>query len=410
MTALGLLGYISAALLLQLAVSAAVAVRNYHRRNVIHSDFSSSNHGPDILTYAWQGLREFRVVGREFEDSAQAVCSFYLEPMDALPLPHFLAGQFITVCLHIQDLKKQTKIVTRCYSLSNKPGLKNYRISIKRVLAPAKCPTALPGQVSNYFHDCIHEGDVINVRAPSGQFHIDSESNGSVVMIAGGIGITPLLSMLLWCVEHQPTRVIHFYYGVKNSREQAFKSLLESLVTQHANFHLTVVYSGPLEGDKLGTDHQHRGYIDIELLRRTLPHSAEQFYVCGPSAMMESIVSGLTEWGVSRKNIHYEAFGPATIRSQPTKEDAGSNLVFEVKFQKSGRTLMWDGRDQNLLDFAEGNGIAIEAGCRAGSCGSCETKVVSGSVKYYQKPEYDIAPGYCLLCVGRPDSTLVIQA
>lgn len=410
MTALGLLGYISAALLLQLAVSIAVAVRNYHRRNLDHSDFPSSNHEPDILTSAWQGLREFRVVSREFEDNAQTVCSFYLEPIDALPLPHFLAGQFLTVFLQIQDLKKQTKIVTRCYSLSNKPGLKNYRISIKRVLVPAKFPAALPGQVSNYFHDSIHEGDVINVRAPSGQFHIDSESNSSVVMIAGGIGITPLLSMLLWCVEHQPTRVIHFYYGVKNSGEQAFKSLLESLVTQHANFHLTVVYSCPLEGDKLGADHQHRGYIDIELLRRTLPHGSEQFYVCGPSAMMESVVSGLSEWGVSRKNIHYEAFGPATILPQPTKEDAGSNLVFEVKFQKSGRTLIWDGRDQNLLDFAEGNSIAIEAGCRAGSCGSCETKVVSGSVKYYEKPEYDIAPGCCLLCVGRPDSALVIQA
>jgi uncharacterized protein len=414
MTALGLLGYISAALLLQIAMFIAIAVCRY-RRNLIHSvslssASSSSDENPDMLASAWQGLREFRVVGREFEDSAQTVCSFYLAPVDTLPLPHFLAGQFLTVSLQIEDMKKQTKILTRCYSLSDKPGLKHYRISIKRALTPVNLPTVLPGLVSNYFHDNIHQGDVIGIRAPSGQFYIDSESADSVVMIAGGIGITPLLSMLLRCVEHQPTRIIHFYYGVRNSREQPFKMLLENLAAQHANFHLNVVYSCPTEGDEFGSDHQHIGYVDIDLLRRTLPFGEHQFYICGPSPMMELLVPGLIECGISQKNIHYEAFGPASIRAYPIADNTRANLAFEVKFKKSGRTVIWDGRDQNLLDFAERNGIAIESGCRAGSCGSCQTQVVSGSVNYRDKPEYDIARGHCLLCVGQPESTLEIQA
>ncbi len=424
MTALDLLGFISAALLMQIAVSIAVAVRNVHNdHNLYNSGRDAddpidsatclSDKSPDIQYCAWQGLRDFRVVGREFEDSAQTICSFYLEPVDALPLPHFLAGQFLTVSLRIQDSKKQTKIVTRCYSLSNQPGLKNYRISIKRALSSTKSstnlPDTLPGLISNYFHDHIHQGDVISLLAPNGQFHMDSQSNGSVVMIAGGIGITPLLSMLLWCIEQQPTRIIHFYYGVKNSREQAFKTLLENLANQHANLHLNVVYSNPIEGDPFGADLDN-GYINIELLRRTLPSREQQFYVCGPSAMMASLIPDLIEWGVSRQNIHYEAFGPASVHANPIADDTQDLSPIEVKFQKSTRTLIWDGRDQNLLDFAERNGIAIEAGCRAGSCGSCETKVLAGSVSYREKPEYDTALGHCLLCVGRPDSALVIQA
>lgn len=409
MTALTLLGYISAALLLQLAVAIAVVVRRYRLNPDRTASIANDQRGA-TLAAAWQGLREFKIASRQYEDSAQSVCSFYLEPLDTLPLPDFLAGQFLTVSLQIQDLKKQTKIITRCYSLSDAPGAKNYRISIKRVLPPANPPDCLPGIVSNYFHDHIREGDVIGIKAPSGQFHIDSGSNAPAVLIAGGIGITPLLSMLLWCVEHQPTRVIHFYYGVRNSREQAFKTLLENLARQHANLHFIVVYSCPVPDDKLGTDHQHIGYVDTDLLRRTLPYGEQQFYVCGPAPMMESLVPGLIEWGVSRHNIHYEAFGPASIHATPIMAESAEDVSVEVKFQKSRRTLVWDGRDNNLLDFAERHNIAVEVGCRSGSCGSCETKVVSGSITYRDKPEYDISPGHCLLCVGRPESALVIQA
>jgi len=126
--------------------------------------------------------------------------------------------------------------------------------------------------------------------------------------------------------------------------------------------------------------------------------------------MMESLVPGLIEWGVSREHIHFEAFGPASVHAFPIADDRAEKISVQVKFQKSGRTLVWDGRDQNLLDFAERNNIAVEAGCRAGSCGSCETKVVSGTVAYHDKPEYEVSAGHCLLCVGRPDSALVIQA
>ena len=81
-----------------------------------------------------------------------------------------------------------------------------------------------------------------------------------------------------------------------------------------------------------------------------------------------------------------------------------------MRFRRSGRTLVWDGQDENLLDFAERHGVAVDSGCRSGGCGTCETKLVSGTVRYAREPDHDVAPGHCLLCVGRPESALVLEA
>jgi ferredoxin len=127
--------------------------------------------------------------------------------------------------------------------------------------------------------------------------------------------------------------------------------------------------------------------------------------------MMESLVPALLTWGVLPQDIRHEAFGPASLQSidnatNPQKLAAS----IDVKFRRSGRTLAWDGRDGNLLDFAERHGITVESGCRSGSCGSCETKLVSGKVRYGAAPDLKIKPGYCLLCIGTPQSELVLEA
>jgi hypothetical protein len=110
-------------------------------------------------------------------------------------------------------------------------------------------------------------------------------------------------------------------------------------------------------------------------------------------------------------DIRYEAFGPASVRrpDAPAVHLLASG-AFEVKFQRSGRTLSWDGRDASPLDFAERHGIDVESGCRSGGCGSCETGLAEGSVQYEHAPDHDVAPGHCLLCVGRPSSNLVLEA
>jgi len=370
-----------------------------------------------IASGAWSGGRAFRVTRRLFEDAAQSQCSFYLAPVDGMALPPFLPGQFLTFSLPavgrtIAAAGTATSI-TRCYSLSDRPDAAAYRITVKRVPAPANRPELPAGRSSTYFHDQIREGDVLQVKAPAGHFFIDTDASVPVVLIAGGIGITPMMSMLRWCAAEQPARTVHLYYGVRSSADHAFRQVLEQLAAQHPAFHLNVVYSQAGADDQAGRDLRHAGRIDVELLRRTLPHGRHQFYVCGPPAMMESLVPALVNWGVPQQDVHFEAFGPASVKlpgSSPIPTLAASAEPIEVKFNRSDRTLVWDGQDANLLDFTDRHGLAIDSGCRSGSCGTCETRLISGSVHYDNPPDHDIAPGHCLLCVGRPTSALVLEA
>jgi hypothetical protein len=305
------------------------------------------------------------------------------------------------------------RAATRCYSLSDRPNPTSYRITVKRVPAPRDRPGVPPGVSSNHFHDRVHEGDVLKVKAPSGHFCIDPDADVPAVLIAGGIGITPIMSMLQWCLDAQPERTVHLYYGLRNSHEHAFKASLEELARSHSHFHLNVIYSKPGADDQQGRDYHHIGHANIELLRRTLPHGRHQFYVCGPAAMMESLIPALSHWGVPAQDVHCEAFGPASVRSARTAGTALSAspaTALEIRFVRSGRTLVWNGQEENLLDFAERNGVRIDSGCRSGSCGTCETKLISGTVRYNRRPDHDVAAGCCLLCVGAPESALVLDA
>jgi hypothetical protein len=189
--------------------------------------------------------------------------------------------------------------------------------------------------------------------------------------------------------------------------------VLETLALSNTNLHLTVVYEQPAAEDVQGRDFQHTGYVSVDLIRRTLPHGRHQFYVCGPPAMMTSVISGLRDWGIPSSDIHQEAFGPAPLRTPAAarSDQAAAGIEeLEIKFARSGRTLSWDGKDGNLLEFAERHGVNVETGCRSGSCGTCETKLISGTVRYARTPDADIAAGYCLLCVGMPASPIVLEA
>ncbi len=414
MTAAELLGWITAALALQLAAGIGWTVwrRRAGPAGAVPVATGTTSARSDA---AWSGWRDFRVAQRAFEDTAQSQCSFYLQPVDGQPLPAFKPGQFLTFALdvtaHAADATAAPRPITRCYSLSDRPEPAYYRVTVKRVPAPADHPEFAPGLSSNHFHDHVQVGDVLRVKAPAGHFFIDPDPNVPVVLIAGGIGITPMMSMLRWCIAEQPQRTVHLYYGLRNSREHAFKALLEEIAAAHPALHLNVVYSRPGEGDVLGRDYQHPGHVDVDLLRRTLPHGRHQFYVCGPPAMMQTLVPALAAWGVPVADLHFEAFGPASVKLPGVAEAAATAVTeVEVRFRRSGRTLTWDGSDATLLDFAERHGIDVESGCRSGGCGTCETRLLEGSVQYDHAPDHDVAPGHCLLCASRPSSPLLLEA
>ena len=404
MSASLLLAYICTALFVQLVVG--ISVTRWRRRRVTASRAFSVL---PTASGAWAGWREFRVVSRQFEDRAHTQCSFQLEPLDGIPLPAFVPGQFLTFALSIGG----GLTLTRCYSLSDGPNESRYRITVKRVLAPAGRPELPPGACSSYLHDRFAIGDVVKVRAPAGRFVVDPKSTVPIVLIAGGIGITPLLSMLRGGLAAEPNRRVHLYYGVRQGAEHGFRKELEELARRHPTLQLKVVYSQPGPDDASGQDYQHAGHVDVDLLRRTLPAGRHRFYVCGPPALLASLIPALGQWGVLPDDIHHEAFGPASARSAQDcsrAEVPRPSIPLEIMFRGSARTLAWDGRDANLLDLAERHDLSIESGCRSGSCGTCEVELISGTVSYAEKPDHEITPGHCLLCVGFPESALELEA
>lgn len=121
--------------------------------------------------------------------------------------------------------------------------------------------------------------------------------------------------------------------------------------------------------------------------------------------------AGACDLGVALQDMHYEAFGRASVKLPGAPEtSAPSTAELDVRFQRSGRTLVWDGRDALPASIVQWHGIAVESGCRSGGCGSCETRLVEGTVLYDHAPDHDVAPGHCLLCVGRPASAVVLEA
>lgn len=367
----------------------------------------------DQKSLHWSGVRKFEVMKKAFESPDQQICSFYLSPHDGKKVPQFKPGQFLTFELNIAG---QGKKVLRCYSLSDAPREENiYRVSIKRVPPPPKSTDIPPGLSSNFFHDKINEGDILDVKTPSGGFFLDVTSDRPVVLIGGGVGLTPVMSMLNTLVNQNTKREVWFFYGIRNSQEHCFKQHLQRINEQHDHIHIIVCYSEPLEQDKLDEDYAVKGWVSVDLFKQLLPSSNYQFLMCGPPPMMEAIIGNLTEWGVPEQDILREAFGPASGKKKPKAEPVKSDTKstdsdFGIVFKNSGKTLQWNDKYDSVLELAEEADIDVQPGCRVGNCGSCMTAIVEGEVSYDDPPAFEYEKGTCLPCCCKPTSPLTLDA
>ena len=358
------------------------------------------------LNLSWNGFRKFKVVSKVEETSD--ITSFYLAPHDGKELPEFLPGQFLTFQIPVPT---QPHPVIRCYSLSDSPfHPERYRVSIKRVPAPRNEPTAPPGLVSNYFHDSLNENDIVDVKAPSGHFHLSMTKKFPVVLLAGGVGITPLLSMLNAITEMGSQREVWFFLGVRNKKDHVMKEHLEMVARENENVRLRVFYSAPGETDVLDEDYHVKGRVNVENLKTILPSSNFDYYICAPPPMVKDLRKDLADWGVPKKNIHFEAFGPATVKGCKAEPGKASGVKINIQFEKSGKTLVWDSKSESLLDFAELNGISIDSGCRAGNCGTCLTAIKHGKVELVGEPGSEPEAGSCLTCISIPKEDLTLDA
>lgn len=266
-------------------------------------------------SHGWRGFRRFRVAKRTIE--SDEIVSFYLEPVDGKALGKHRPGQYLTIRIPCPD----GTTTMRNYSLSNPPGSPYYRISVKRERASrAGTPD---GHVSGYLHEHARAGAELEIAPPCGEFVFDPSSGETrpLVLISGGIGVTPLLSMAHAAVDEKVDRDIWFIHAARNARVHAFAAEVRRLAERHPRFHIHICYD-EVETDGLTTRPEARcdthGRIDLLLLQRLLPGPDADFYFCGPKPFMEVIAGALRAWNVPEAQIRYEFFGPSeTLNPAP---------------------------------------------------------------------------------------------
>jgi ferredoxin-NADP reductase/MOSC domain-containing protein YiiM len=357
-------------------------------------------------------LRSLSVTRKEPE--SESITSFYLEAQDGKPLAPFLPGQFLPLKL---DIPGQYKPVLRTYSLSDSPSRDYYRLSIKREPAPPGRPDLYPGVSSNYFHDQVGEGSHLLAKPPRGKFFLDPHGERPVVLLSAGVGLTPLVSMLNARVDAGSKAPTWFMHGSRNSREHAMGAHVRRVAQENSEVHVHIRYSRPLPEDKAGQNYDDRGYVDIQLLKRSLPSMDFDFYLCGPTPFMKSMFDGLLAWGVPESRIHYEFFGPASALKErarvatPKRAAAASECCgeIEVMFSKAGLKASWNPSFESILDLAEANGLSPDYSCRSGICHTCICPLTEGEVDYVQEPLDPPDPGFVLICCSKPKTNLVLD-
>lgn len=246
----------------------------------------------------WADFRDFTVVKKVKE--SDVITSFYLKPADGLPIATYEPGQYITVNVQPENSRYEH---LRQYSLSVAPNGDYYRISVKREEGNENPD----GEVSNYLHNHVEEGAILPISVPSGEFVLDENVQKPLVLISGGVGLTPLMSMLETAIEKQPEREVIFIHAAKSYDQHAMREKVASLAESHEQVTNYIVYS-----DYQGSaNYDKAGHIDQDWLNSVVPTKDASYYFCGPTGFMRAMYQSLKGMNVSDEDIHFEVFGPA---------------------------------------------------------------------------------------------------
>jgi ferredoxin-NADP reductase/DMSO/TMAO reductase YedYZ heme-binding membrane subunit len=353
----------------------------------------------------WSG--ELRVLGTR--DETPDVRTFRLGTGSATPLPFVhQPGQYLNVALTIDGQR-----VNRSYTIASSPSqTASCEVTIKRTPG---------GRASGYWHEALREGSIVKVSAPAGRFVFTGAEAEGVVLIAGGVGITPLMAMVRYLTDRCWTGSIHLIFGARRRQDIIFADELSRLASRFPNLHLVVTLSG--EDDAAWTGP--RGRVSAALLKGAVPGIASlPAYLCGPDAMMTEVRALLLGLGVPADRIKTEAFvSAATATAMPSTDDASTapaNLppgaasegAPMVQFRRSMKSAELP-PDRTVLEVAEDAGIDIPFDCRSGICGQCKTKLLEGRVTMDVQDALsadDKAKGIVLACQARATRDVAVDA
>ena len=343
----------------------------------------------------WRPLRVARI-----KEESHNIRSIYLEPADGAGLPVFQAGQHLPLRFNIAG-----EVHIRTYSLSSAPSDDFFRISVKR-----------EGLVSSHLHEQVRVGDLLEARAPQGHFTVAPNERRPLVLLAAGVGITPLLSMLREVVyQGLRTRRIRptwFFQSSRTLADQVFRPELDRLLDGAGDaVRVLRLVSQPEAGALEGEDFDLTGRIDTALLKTLLEvedYDQLDFVLCGPGSFTQGLYDGLRELDIRDARIHAETFGPSTLRRVPDpdavviEQPPAATTSVPVVFQRSAKEARWQPDGGSLLELAESRGLRPEFSCRGGSCGTCKTRLISGQVNYPQPPAEVPDDGHVLICCAIP--------
>lgn len=332
---------------------------------------------------------------------------------DRLPFD-FLPGQFLQVEVEPQP----GKVVRRTYTIASSPTQRAYvELTVKREER---------GIVSRYLSDRIKVGDLVKVSGPFGTFTFTGSDADSIVLIAGGVGITPMMSVLRYLTDTAWPGEIFFVYGAQSTEEFVFRQEIEQLERRHDRLHVFASMPRSPGTVWLGPE----GIISKEMLQAAVPDIVRRrVHLCGPPQMMVVMKELLTELGVPETQIHSEAFGPASLPAEhaPEAVTAGKPApaavipapkisevaASTVTFSLSGVSAALPA-DRSVLEVAEGAGIEIPFVCRIGECGVCVIRLLEGEVRMAVETGLDPddkAQGYVLACQAKGTGVpLVVEA
>lgn len=356
------------------------------------------------------GWRDLKVVRRVRESAT--VVSLHLAPADGGAPPPFEPGQFLTFRLAGPDGRP----LARNYSISSDPAERgHYRISVKR---------EPDGIGSGAMHELMQEGAIISASGPKGRFTLDRASRRPVLLLAGGIGVTPLLSMA-HALAREGERHVWLIHACLDGAVMPFAHELTELERHSPRFKRLAVLAAPTDDDRAVRRHHFEGLVTRDLLRAVLPLDDYEAYLCGPGPFMQAMFDALLQLGLREERIAYEFFGPArkltvaaavassaptpaaTPAPPPPPARSREDEII-VTFALSGRAAPWDGAHRTLLDFAESQGLEPAFSCRNGICNTCLCEI-EGSVRYVEEPLEEPGAGQALLCCSVPDGSLTVR-
>lgn len=349
------------------------------------------------LTANWRGQLRVQSIVRE----TPSVKTYRLVPSTGgglMPFT-FVPGQFLNVAFRIGGAR-----MNRSYSFSSSPTRREHvELTVRR--EPR-------GAVSRHIDGLLKVGDQIEAGGPVGRFTFSGTEADSIVLIAGGVGITPMMSIARYLTERSWPGDIFLLYVCRAPVDFIFQKELATLEGRNPKLHVAVTMSRAEGTDWKGP----RGRLTKDLLMQTVPNLvSRRIHLCGPPSMMDSTKAILTELGIPPEQLKTEAFGAtkpspsaAGTTSKPTAPATGPLVTFS-KNTKSAKIHV----GQTVLELSEELGIGIENSCRVGTCGVCKVKMTSGEVEMAIQDALDAddkTNGIILACQAKPKGAIAVEA